>query len=253
MLVSVIVSTKNEERVIEKCLRSILDQTYKDFEIIVVDNNSTDKTQEIARRYTDKVYNKAPERSAQRNYGAFEKASGEYLLFIDADFILEKDLIRECVNKVKQNSGIIGLYVPLRWVGKNWIIKARGFEREFYDGTVLDAVRFINADAFKKIGGFDERLYAGEDWDLNKRLMESGDVDIINARFDHYEDENINLIDFIKKQDYYSRNMQVYIDKWGQNDSDIKKQFGLYYRFLGVFIEDGKWKNMIKQPATAAQ
>ena len=75
MLVSVIVPTKNSEQFLEKCLDSIKKQTYKRVEIIVVDNNSTDNTKKIARKFTNKVFNKGPERSAQMNFGA-KKAKG---------------------------------------------------------------------------------------------------------------------------------------------------------------------------------
>ncbi len=73
MLVSVIVTTKNEEKNIANCLKSIKGQSYpqEKIQIIVVDNNSSDSTTKIAKRFTDKVYNKGPERSAQRNYGIF--------------------------------------------------------------------------------------------------------------------------------------------------------------------------------------
>ena len=74
--VSVIVTTKNEEIHIANCLNAIKDQSYPQdlIEIVVVDNSSTDKTEEIAKKYTDKVYNFGPERSAQRNFGV--KQSG---------------------------------------------------------------------------------------------------------------------------------------------------------------------------------
>ena len=80
-LVSVIVTTRNEERNIGNCLQSIRLQTYKPVEIIVVDNNSTDKTQEIARSFTDVVVNKGPERSAQRNHGICGLAKGIFLIY----------------------------------------------------------------------------------------------------------------------------------------------------------------------------
>ena len=78
-LLSVIVPTKNSERFLERCLKSIKSQTYKNLEIIVVDNNSNDKTKEIAEKYTKLVFNKGPERSAQRNFGVL-KSKGEFVL-----------------------------------------------------------------------------------------------------------------------------------------------------------------------------
>ncbi len=97
-LVSVVITTKNEEKNIENCLRSIRSQTFKNIELIVVDNFSEDKTAEFAKKYTAKVYFKGNERSAQRNYGA-KVASGKYLLYLDADMILSPNLIAECVEK----------------------------------------------------------------------------------------------------------------------------------------------------------
>lgn len=69
--VSVILTTKNEEKNIASCLESIKNQNYPSdkIEIIIVDNDSIDRTKKIALRYTDKVYNFGPERSSQRNFG----------------------------------------------------------------------------------------------------------------------------------------------------------------------------------------
>jgi glycosyltransferase involved in cell wall biosynthesis len=58
LLVSVIIPTYNSSRTLEKCLESIKNQSYKNIEIIVVDNNSKDNTKEIALKFTDKVFNK---------------------------------------------------------------------------------------------------------------------------------------------------------------------------------------------------
>ena len=82
-LVSVIITTKNSERTLDRCLSTIKNQTYPNIELIVVDNNSTDKTKEIAKKYTKNVFNKGPERSAQRNFGA-TKARGKFLLIHDS-------------------------------------------------------------------------------------------------------------------------------------------------------------------------
>jgi len=224
-------------------------QTYPQnrIEIIVVDNNSTDKTKEIARRYTKKVYNKGPERSAQRNYGMLEKARGKYVMYLDADFTLEETLIEEAVERMESEKNLVGLYIPLRWVGNNWIIKARGFEREFYDGTVLDAVRFIRRRFFKEIGGFDESLYAGEDWDLNRRLSKLGKTAVLTSRIFHNEDDNISIKDSVKKNNYYSKNLKLYMRKWGEGDPIIRMQLNPFFR-IKFFFEKRKWRKVVAHP-----
>lgn len=93
-LVSVIITTRNEEKNIERCLKSIKAQSYplEEIEIIVVDNNSVDKTKDIAYKCTAKVYDFGPERSAQRNYGV-GKSEGKYILYLDADMNLSEKVI----------------------------------------------------------------------------------------------------------------------------------------------------------------
>src|SRR3989344_3215998 len=83
-LVSIVITTRNSASTIGELLKSIKVQDYSRIEIIVVDNKSSDGTGEIAAQYTKKVFDKGPERSAQRNFGA-RKAKGQYLFFLDSD------------------------------------------------------------------------------------------------------------------------------------------------------------------------
>ena len=69
-VVSVIITTKNEESIIERLIESIRKQTYADKEIILVDNSSKDRTLELAKKMGGKGYTYGPERSSQRNFGA---------------------------------------------------------------------------------------------------------------------------------------------------------------------------------------
>jgi len=82
-LVSIIITTKNEEANISRCLDSVKLQDFPldSIEIIVVDNNSSDRTKEIALSYTSNVYNYGPERFAQRNYG-IKQARGKFVLYL---------------------------------------------------------------------------------------------------------------------------------------------------------------------------
>lgn len=248
MYISVIITTKNEEKNIENCLGSIENQSYPQdkIEIIVVDNDSTDKTKEIALKYTDKVFNYGPERSAQRNFGV-EKANGEWFLYLDADMILSEDVIRDCANKVIANPKIIALYISEIIMGEKFWSKVRRFERSFYDGTAIDGARFIRKSEFQKVGGFDKTLTGPEDWDLNKKLCQVGKIELVITPIYHNETE-FDLKKYLSKKGYYAQKFDEYIEKWGKNDPDIKKQFGLYYRFFGVFIENGKWKKLASHP-----
>lgn len=245
--VSVVVTTKNEELNIENCLQSIKRQAYPQnkIEIIVVDNFSDDRTSEIASTFTNHLYCIGPERSAQRNFG-IDKSSGKYFLFLDADMILSENVINECFEKC-ETEGHIALYIPEKIVGKGFWIKVRNFEREFYNATCIDAVRFIRKKIFLDTGGFDLPLIAAEDWDLNRRLENFGSTRIIKSPLFHNEGK-FNLNKYLKKKSFYSVDISKYINKWGISDPIIKKQLGLWYRFFGVFIENGKWKRLIAHP-----
>ena len=141
--VSVIVTTKNEQHKIRACLESLLKQSMPPLEIIVVDNFSVDNSSEIAHEFGAIVFQIGPERSAQRNYGV-EKAQGKYILYLDADMRLSPKVIEECVNRCEADPEVTGVYIPEIIVGKGFWIKVRRFERSFYDGTVIDAVRFLS-------------------------------------------------------------------------------------------------------------
>lgn len=177
--ISVVVTTRNESRNIGNCLESIKAQSYPPelIEIIVVDNASTDDTKAIAARYTPHVFDKGPERSAQRNFG-FEKASGELFMFLDADMILSSTVIARSVEKMRREN-FCALYIPEIVLGKGFFPTVRRFERSFYDGTVIDCVRIFTREAFTATGGFDETLTGPEDWDFDRHMRDRCRVGVL--------------------------------------------------------------------------
>ncbi len=195
MTVSVIITTKNEEKNIANCLESIKNQSLNSrfpipislIEIIVVDNNSSDNTVKIAKEFTDQVYTKGPERSAQRNFGV-KQANGKYVLYSDADMILSTDIIKECVEKC-ETENMDALYILEKIIGQGFWIKVRNFERSFYNTAPIDCVRFIRRELIEEVGGFDESSTGPEDWDLDRRIKAraNGKIDIINAPIYHNE------------------------------------------------------------------
>ncbi|MCB1194527.1 MAG: glycosyltransferase, partial [Leptospiraceae bacterium] len=183
-LVSVVITTKNEKKNIENCLISIQNQTYSNVEIIVVDNYSTDTTKDIALKYTLLVFDKGPERSAQRNFGMIEVAKGDYVMFVDADMILSPFIVEECVNTsplspLLKGEGYVALHISEIVLGKNFFSKVRRFERTFYDGTVIDGARFFKKAAFVQVGGFDESMSGPEDWDIDKKMKQIGKIGLV--------------------------------------------------------------------------
>jgi glycosyltransferase involved in cell wall biosynthesis len=247
-LVSVVITTKNEERNIKNCLQSIVNQTFKNIELIVVDNFSEDKTVEIAKKYFAKVYFKGNERSAQRNYGV-QVAKGEYVIYLDADMVLSPGIIEECIKKCASEK-VYALYVPERIIGHGFWIKVRNFERSFYTGTAIDAVRFVRKDLFLQVGGFDETLIGPEDWDFDRKMRKISQTAVVDASLYHNEGQ-FNMNRYLKKKGYYSKGIKKYAEKWGSNDPETTKQLGVRYRLFGVFVEKGKWKKLLRHPLLA--
>jgi len=221
-LVSVVVATKNEEVNIRKCLESIKIQTYENIEMILVDNNSTDLTKEIARRYGAYVFNKGPERSAQRNFGA-KKAKGDYLFFIDADMILTKNVISESVSVLTRDSSTGGIIIPEKSTGEGFWAKVKSYERSFYVGDdSVEAPRFFRKDVLNEVGGYDEHLIAGEDWDLRNRIGAKSKIGRVKSIILHNEGKSA-LLSILKKKFYYARFMHRYFDKYkNQNTSTVR-------------------------------
>lgn len=257
MLVSVVITTKNEEKNIENCLKSILSQNYPadQIELIVVDNASSDKTVEIAKKYTSAVYNFADEidlslvnnfRGAQLNFGV-NKALGQIIFFPDADMTFDADLLKNAQEKLEKADA---LFVPEFICGKGLFGKIRNFERSFYNMTCIDGVRFVKKEVFWHVGGFDSVniVFGPDDWDFTKSLKKNNFKLSITEKFIFHHEEWMTWKVYVEKKGKYVHTFDGYIAKWGKDDPDIQKQFGLAYRFFGVFWEKGKWKKIVAHP-----
>jgi len=110
-LVSVIINCRNSEKFLKECINSVVNQTFKNLEIIVVDNQSTDNTKHIIDSYKDKRIKYYFTKShlslgAARNV-ALEKSNGKFIAFIDSDDIWEKNKILNTVKKFKAGTGLV--------------------------------------------------------------------------------------------------------------------------------------------------
>lgn len=212
-LVSLIVTTYNAERTLSKCLQSIRLQIYRPIEVVVVDNQSTDQTVPIAKRFADVVENSGPERSAQRNRGA-QLARGEYLMFIDSDMILSPQVVDDCLvaSRVSVAPGVI---IPEITIGIGFIAKCRALERSCYVGDDgIEAARFFTRTAFEESGGFDETLTGPEDWDLSIRIAAGNQLPRANSFITH-DEGRLELRTILAKKRYYAASSLRYWRKHG--------------------------------------
>jgi glycosyltransferase involved in cell wall biosynthesis len=180
--ISVVIPAFNEANYIEGTVRSVLDARTRysgPVEIIVVDNNSTDATGEIAGALgATVVFEPINQIARARNTGA-KAAIGDYLVFLDADTRLEGNI----VDKVETNlsSGEViggGAWVEpdTGWVGRFLFKYVINYALALKNVTVGPFL-YCDAAAFYRVGGFDESLYAAEEFALAKRLKAEGSKD----------------------------------------------------------------------------
>jgi len=184
--VSVIIPTYNRAHLIGRAIQSVLDQTYQDFEIIVVDDASTDNTEEVVSNFDDERirYIRLKENSggsaAPRNT-AIRTARGEYIAFQDSD----DEWLPEKLEKQMRLFEIQPLEVGVVYTGfwKIWghrkiYIPSPGITRKegnIHDGLlaqnfVAAPVAVVRKECFRKVGGFDEELPTLMDWELWIRI-----------------------------------------------------------------------------------
>lgn len=203
--VSVIVPTKESAASIEACLESLRGQTYSEVEVIVVDNHSRDRTQEIASRYADRVVERGPERSSQRNHG-FKVAGGDVIVFIDSDMVLEPEVLAEAIDAFAASSDIGALVIPELSYGAGFWTACRSLEKELYLGEgSIEAARIFRRSVLEEVGGFDERLTALEDWDLDDRVRQAGWTIERTRALVWHDEGRIRLRDTMRKKRYYGQ------------------------------------------------
>lgn len=247
---SVVVTTRNEEANIANCIRAF-DSFREDVEIIVVDNASGDSTKEIAASNGAAVFDKGPERCAQRNLG-WRESSCEWVIVLDADMILPEATIREILGICSGEGDADAYWIPEIRTGEGIRVKARNFERSFYDGTPIDALRLFRKSVLESTGGYDENLIAGgEDWELDIRILELGaKCKVLHNHLIHNE-KRLSFKRVLEKKAYYSKSMAAYQAKW-KGHPFVKKQFSPVYRYFGVFTEKGKWRKVLRHPVLFA-
>jgi glycosyltransferase involved in cell wall biosynthesis len=239
-LVSIIVPTFNSERFLEECLRSVREQSYPCVEVVVVDNYSRDRTREIAEKYADLVLLKGSERSAQVNFGV-KHACGEYVYRVDSDFVVERTVVEEAIKKCGVDGFDAVCVHNTSDASVSFWARVRKLERDCYAGDELNvAARFFRKEVFEKIGGFNERLVAAEDYDLHNRLLRHGfKIGYVKAKEIHIGEPR-SLSAIAKKHYYYGKTVKNFLAaNYGRGSLQISP-------LRPTFIRN--WKNFAKHP-----
>jgi len=213
-LVSIVVPTYNSEKTLPLCLESIGRQTYREIEVLVVDNFSRDRTVEIAKAYGARVIQERSERTRAKNIGLRE-SRGKYVLFIDSDMELTPRVVEECVELAESDPRVAGIIIPERSRGSSFWVRVRDFERQLYANTLVESPRFFNRDIALKVGGFDESLVFYEEATLPYRIEKLGfNVRARIRSFIIHHEEDFSLSRWLLKKYYYGKTLNLYLSKY---------------------------------------
>jgi glycosyltransferase involved in cell wall biosynthesis len=207
-LVSVIVPTYNRAALVSRAIESVLDQTYDNFELIVVDDASTDDTKAIVRSYDDDritylCHQKNRRVSAARNTG-IKHASGKYIAFLDDDDEWFSTKLKQQVNHLEAAGPTVGMiYCWMEYHdGKTPVRKYRPrLEGEIFEETVggqpigACSTLMVRDDVVDEVGGFDESLPRGNDGDFIRRVARKYSVEYVpEVLVRHYVDHEYERI-----------------------------------------------------------
>ena len=209
---SIVIPAYNEQVHLESTLLSLSNQSIprESYEIIVVDNGSTDKTTDLAEKYADRVL-VVPELNvgAVRNQG-IKSASSDIIVCTDADCVVEYTWLERGIsllNEYPQHTFGGGLRPSntSSWVEEKWLLNPNG--KAFQQKSLMGSCIFIWKRDFEAVGGFLEDITSGEDSDLSERLEKQSIQVVINNELSVIHNGGAKTIrEFFKRQIWHSEN-----------------------------------------------
>lgn len=247
-IITVTIAAYDSERTIEKCLKSIIAQTYPKIDIVVVDSLFYDKKRQasckkIITKYA-RYFQDGPERSIQRNRG-IKEAKGKYIFIIDQDMYLTPKVVAECFELLSSGK-YIALTVPEISIGTGFWTKCVALER--YVSTYLEkgmneCCRFFKKETALKIGGYDPGIVGVEDSDFHYRIAKLGKIGK-TKNFINHDEGKTKFWQRVKKKYYYSGAFREYLRRY---PNVAANQFS---PFKTAYVKH--WRLFIKDPTVTA-
>lgn len=243
--ISIITISYNNKEGLEKTLKSVTSQDYKNFEYIVIDGGSKDGSKEILEKYSHKISHwvSEPDKGIYHamNKG-IETANGEYLLFLNSgDFLYSNTILQEISNSIEKEDIIYG---NLEYFDENktWIYHSaeKLTFKHFIHDTIPHPAAFIKKEIITKLGNYDENLKIVSDWKffllaICKEQASYRKIDYIISKYDFTGiSSNSNSFDLIKKEkeETFKENFIAYIadyDYFSKQDQKIKEYEKSYF------------------------
>lgn len=204
-LVSIIMPFKNTSQFLKECIQSILNQSYTNWELCAVNDNSSDDSYRIAEEFSKqdariKVFNNTGVGIISALQCAFSQSNGNFITRMDSDDLMDSDKLHTMIAQLKDNgSGKIALglvkYFSEKIIGdgyqkyENWlnslVIKGTNFSELYKECVIASPCWMVYREDFIKCGGFDNDIYP-EDYDLTFRFYAQGFTCIPTNKIAHY-------------------------------------------------------------------
>ena len=171
-MISIIIPTLNSASNLPVTLKAVFNQTFKDIEIIIVDDGSSDNTREVLQTYRDRtiqIFAEHRGRCAARNTG-FRASKGEFIIFLDAAAEMVPTMLSRLYQALQENQQYSFAYSSFKWRWKK-------FPSFSYDAERLKKMNYIHTSTLirrEHFPGFDETIEKFNDWDLWLTMMERG-------------------------------------------------------------------------------
>jgi len=242
--VSVVIPTFNRQNTIIKTIESVLNQSLRPDEIIVIDDGSNDNTKYILKEYLEKIVYIFQDNlgvSSARNKG-INVAKNRWIAFLDSDDIWHKDKLKIQIDFHEKNKNFLWSHTNEVWIKNNIKVNKKKHQQKF-GGDVFDKALnqmfispssvIINKDIFDKVGLFDENLPVCEDYDLWLRVLSFYQIGYID----------IELVDKIAKEE----NNQLSTKYWGMDRFRIKSLYNLWEKTAKEMLKSKIEKNLLQK------
>lgn len=239
-LVSVVIPAYNSEPYLERTLKTVVAQTYRPIEIIVVVRKSKDRTVEIAKRFTDKVWVYGNERVEQKAFG-LAQAQGEFCLNHSSDLLLAPMALEEGVGLLREGwDGVEIDWVPDETIG--YWAKVRKLEMMAYirNQTVFRP-NLCRTELLRRAGGYDTRVtVAGDDYQIKLHYDSVGAKVTATKSVMIHTGEPKRLSEWVRKDLYYGRSLPALWDAKGRKGvMTFFPPFGQWWRNRKILFRAG--------------
>ncbi len=221
--ISVVIPVYNEEKYIKETLESVKSQDFKDIEVILADNGSTDGTLQIARKVYPKIRVVVDTRlgfvGGLSNRGA-DLAGGELILFIDGDTSVTKDLMQAYYDYFVANPDVVAATGPIiprerttLGIRIGFKLVSVGLMRFFMllgKPSIISSNLMVRAEAFRKVHGFNGNMKTYYDWDLSRRMKEVGRLAFVSGAVARTSVRRVKKWGMLRYFAYHASNVIVY-------------------------------------------